>query len=397
MLSRRWRLLRWGAVVAMAALLAGCSANGSSGSSSSSNSVVAKGSTLVIYLSQPPSADPVAKQVLEAEQLACQQLGGSISGTSLSVKCDTASGAKLSDNARTAIQNESAIGYVGEIQPGGSEQTLGITNALDLPQVSPTDTAVELTQSVGAVPGSPGNYYEAAGTYGHTFSRIAPTSAQEAQAVLAEMKKLGVHSLYVTGDTSDYGKALAAAARSDASSRGITVTGNAAGADAIFYAGNSAGAAEHWAAGASGSGHSTKLFLPSALAGLGFASGSWSQFGSVYVSQPGPSGNADKSFASQFSSRFGSAPGPQAAYGYAAVQVLVHVLHDAGKSASNRARVLRDLHKLSGFSSAVGTVSINSSGDSSLGSSAFVFSRLQGGRLVPLQTGAASHSKAKHH
>lgn len=382
--------------MAVAALLGGCSASGSSGSSSSS-AVTAKGSTLVIYLSQPPSADPVQKQVLEAEQLACQQLSGSISGSSLSVKCDTASGAKLSDNARTAIQNVSAIGYLGEIQPGSSEQTLGITNALDLPQVSPTDTAVELTQSVSAVPGSPGNYYESSGTYGHTFFRIAPTSAQEAKAVLAEMKKLGVHNLYLTGDGSDYGKALAGAIHQGAASTGLQVTSSPSGADAAFFAGNSATAAEHFAASAASSASSVQLFLPSALAGLNFASGDWSRFKAVYVSQPGVTGNADKSFVSQFSSRFGSRPQPQAAYGYAAVQVLVHVLDEAGKSAANRTTVVRDLRKLSGFSSVVGTISIDSSGDSSLGPSAFVFSRVQGGSLVPLQAAGTSHSRAKHH
>jgi ABC-type branched-subunit amino acid transport system substrate-binding protein len=372
---------RLGAGVAVAALVAGCSTTGSS--SSSSNAVVAKGSTLVIYLSQPPSANPVQKQVLEAEQLACQQLTGSISGTSLSVKCDTVGDRELSDNARAAIQDESSIAYVGEIEPGDSEQTLGITNAQDLPQVSPTDNAVELTQAVSAVPGSTGKYYEAESTYGRTFTGIAPTSAQEAQAVLAEMKKLGVRNLYVTGDTSDYGEALQAAVRSDASAQGITVNNSEAAVDAIFYAGDSPSAAERYAAGASSTAVSDKLFLPSALAGLDFSSGSWSRFKSIYVSEPGAASSADKRFVSHFSSRYGS-PDPPAAYGYAAVQAIVHVLHEAGKSANDRGAVVAGLHKLSNFSSVVGSISIDSSGASSLGPSAFVFRQVRGGTLVAL-------------
>lgn len=368
---------RWGVAVAMAALLAGCSATGSSSSSSSASSVTAKGSTLVVYLSQPPAADPVQKQVLQAEQLACQQLAGSIPGTSLSVKCQTVSDRLLSDNARTAIQDESSIGYIGEIGPGTSQQSLGITNALDLPQVSPTDTAPVLD-----------SYYETAGTYGHTFVRIAPSSAQEAQAVLAEMKKLGVHSLYVKGDGSDYGNALESAVRSDASSQGITVASSPTSVDAIFYAGNSASAAEHFAAGASSTATSTKLFLPSALAGLDFGAGSWSQFKAVYVSEPGAAGAADKSFVSQFSSRYGGAPAPQAVFGYAAVQTLMHEVKGAGKSANNRSTVLKHLHELSDFSSVVGSLSLNSSGYSSLGSSSIVFSRLRGGTLVPVHSPA---------
>lgn len=380
---RRRRVLRCGAAVAVAALVAGCSATGSS-SSSSSSTVVAKGQTLVINLSQPPGADSVEKQVLEAEQLACQKLGGSISGTSLSVRCQVVQTAELSGNARAAIQDESSIAYIGEIGPGTSEQTVGIVNALDLPTVSPTDTALELTQATSAVPGAPGHYYEASGTYGRTFARIAPTSAQEAQAVVAEMKKLGVHSVYVTGDTSDYGKALVAAVHSAASGQGITVNNSPTGADAIFYGGNSPSAAEHYAQSASGTAASARLFLPSGLAGLNFGAGGWSRFRAVYVSQPGPVPGADKAFVSEFTSRYGSAPAPEAAFGYAAVQAVVHVLGQAGKSVKDRATVVRDLHKLSGLSSVVGPISIDSSGDSSLGASAFVFSRLRGGTLVPV-------------
>ncbi len=364
----------------MAVLVAGCSTTGSS--SSSSNAVVAKGSTLVIYLSQPPSPNRVQKQVLEAEQLACQQLTGSILGTSLSVKCDTVGDREISDNARAAIQDESSIAYVGEIEPGDSEQTLGITNAQDLPQVSPTDTAVELTQAVSAVPGSTGKYYEAASTYGRTFARIAPTSAQEATAQVTEMKRLGVKTLYVApGDGSDYAMALDAAVRQEAGAQGLQVSSSQSGADAIFYAADSTTAAERFAASGSATAGAGKLFLPSALAGLDFSSGSWSHFRAIYVSEPGAASSAEKSFASQFSSRYGS-PDPQAAYGYAAVQALIHVLHEAGKSASNRATVVAGLHKLSNFSSVVGPVSIDSSGASSLGPSAFVFRQVRGGTLV---------------
>jgi ABC-type branched-subunit amino acid transport system substrate-binding protein len=367
------RALRWGAGVAVAALLAGCSAAGSS--SSSANSVTAKGSTLVIYLSEPASADPVQKQVLAGEQSACSHLAGSIPGTSRSVKCDTVQLGTLSANARDAIQNESSIAYIGEIQPGDSEQTLGINNAQDLLQVSPTDTAAELTQSVAAVPGSPGVFYEAAGTYGHTFARIVPTTEQEAQAVLAEMKTLGVRNLYVTGDTSDYGKVLQAAVRADASAHGITVNSSQTAVDAIFYGGDSPAQAEHYAAGASSTATATKLFLPSGLAGLNFASGPWSRFRAVYVSEPVPGAGASPRLAS-----------PQEAFGYAAVQAVIHALHEAGSSVTDRAIVVKDFHKLSDLPTAVGSLSINAQGDSSLGAASFGFATVRGGRLVMLRS-----------
>src|SRR5438270_741698 len=68
--------------------------------------------------------------------------------------------AKLSDAARTAIQDGSAVAYVGETIPGTSADSLGILGDQQILQVSPTDTAVELTQASPAVPGSPGNWYE---------------------------------------------------------------------------------------------------------------------------------------------------------------------------------------------------------------------------------------------
>jgi ABC-type branched-subunit amino acid transport system substrate-binding protein len=357
----------------VAAVVAGCATTGSSGSSA--NSVTATGSTLIIYLSEPASANPVQRQVLTGEQQACSQLAGSIPGTSRSVKCETVQQGTLSANARQAIQNESSIAYIGEIQPGDSEQTLGINNARDVLQVSPTDTATELTQPVAAVPGSPGDFYEAAGTYGHTFARIAPTTDQEAQAVLAEMKKLGVHNLYVKRDGSNYGNVLAAAMSAGASANGITVNNSETAVNAIFYAGDSLSGAQSFATSASSTAASAKLFLPSALAGLDFSAGPWSRFHAVYVSEPVPGAGSSPRIAS-----------PEEAFGYAAVQSVIHVLHEAGTSVTNRATVVKDFHKLSGLATAVGTLSINAQGDSSLGVGAFGFARVRGGQLVMLRS-----------
>ena len=52
----------------------------------------------------------------------------------------------------------------------------------DLLQVSPTDTALELTQPTAAVPGSPKTTTSPRSTYGYTFARVVPNSAQEAKA-----------------------------------------------------------------------------------------------------------------------------------------------------------------------------------------------------------------------
>ncbi len=115
-------------------------------------------------------------------------------------------GAKVSDNARSAIIDKTAIAYLGEIAPGTSDQTAGITNALGLLQVSPTDTALELSQSTPAVADAPKTYFQSWGTYGRTFARVVPSSAVEAKALVAEMKAQSVKSLFVANDGSDYGR-----------------------------------------------------------------------------------------------------------------------------------------------------------------------------------------------
>ena len=213
------------------ALLGGCAQQGG-------GSVTVSGKSLTLYISTPVGAaasDPVAQDVIDAEQLAFGDHHAEVSGFTLNLK--VLHGAKLSDNARTAISDTHAIAYLGEIQPGDSADSLGITNDQDLLQVTPTDTAVELTQQSSAVPGSPGNYYEALKNYGRTFTRVVPTSAKEAKAQTSEMQSLGVKQLYIASDGSDYGKAIAAALRGDVSGAGITVASSASGADAVFLAG----------------------------------------------------------------------------------------------------------------------------------------------------------------
>ena len=102
-----------------------------------------------------------------------------------------ARGPELSGSARQAIIDPSTIAYLGEIAPGTSSQTVGITNALDVLQVSPTDNALELSQKTPAVPGAPQNYFEQWGTYGRTFARMVPSGSEEATAQVAEMKSPG--------------------------------------------------------------------------------------------------------------------------------------------------------------------------------------------------------------
>jgi branched-chain amino acid transport system substrate-binding protein len=360
----------------LAAAIGGCTSSGSG-----SSAVTVSGKTLVIYLSDASTSQPLlARDVLDAEQLAFKQGPSSVGGFTLQTK--VVSG-KISDAARKVIQDQTAIAYLGEIVPHSSYASLGITNALDLLQVSPTDNALELTQASPVVPGSPDTYYESRSAYGQTFVRVVATTTHEAKAQVQEMRALGVTKLYVTDDGGPYGATIANAVKRDAAGT-ITVVGSLSGADGAFYGGSSPSAAARFFQSATSASPQIKLFAPSALDDPTIA-GRLAGSVHLYMSAPGflkqdltASGSQ---FVSQFTTTYGHTPVPQAIFGYEAMSAVLAVLREAGTAANNRSTVVRDFLSIKNRQSVLGTYSMSSSGDTSI--APFVFSRMQQGKLVP--------------
>jgi branched-chain amino acid transport system substrate-binding protein len=380
----RSRVLARGRAACACALLvaavAGCTSSGSANSS-----VNVTGNVLRIYVSAASTDQPqVAQDVLDAERLAFNQ-GPHTVGT-FAIRMLTVRGSTLSEQARTVIQDKSSIAYLGEIVPGSSSASLGITNALDILQVSPTDTALELTETTPAVANAPDGYYESLGTYGRTFARVVPTSGDEAKAQIQEMQALGVSKLYVTSDGSDYGRAIANAVTHDAGG-GITLASSLDAADGVFYGSASPGVAAGFFNRVAGSNPSAKLFGPSALDAPRFVSALLARVRNLYISTPGflkPDLNsAGTAFVSQFTSTFGHAPSVQAIFGYEAMSAVLSVLKEAGASANDRGTVVKDFFAIRNRQSVLGTYSINSNGDTSI--APFVFNRLESGELVPFK------------
>ncbi|MDQ6821058.1 MAG: hypothetical protein M3076_12115 [Actinomycetota bacterium] len=366
---------------AVAVCVAGCTKPASS-------TVTTPGKSLTIYTSLPPggASDQRAQDVLGAEQLALKQPGALPANFTITLR--SLKGAKLSDNARTAIEDSHAIAYLGEIVPGQSAGSIGITNALALAQVSPTDTAQALTQANAAVPGSPKVYYESYSTYGQTFARLVPTTSREASAIVQEMQALSVHSLYIATDGSDYGDALAAAVRRAAGS--ISLQSSSTGADAVLEAGASEVAAAKTFNAAVASSPRVKLFGPSAVDDQALvALLSPAAQPNLYVSAPGflpsdltPEG---KTFVSMFQATYQHAPAPEAIFGYEAMSVVLAALRQAGAAANNRATVLHDLLGLNESTSALGPFRFLSSGDTTV-ACPIVFSQVRSGRLTPFKS-----------
>jgi ABC-type branched-subunit amino acid transport system substrate-binding protein len=309
-------LKRFVACAAIVAGVAGCAGQGATTPKIS-------GAQLTVYVSAPTAtASAQDADVVAAEQLAFQRQSHTLSHFTVRLRVLHAS---ASDNARTAIQDSSAIAYIGELVPGSSGGTIGITNAQDLLQVSPTDTALELTRSTPVVPGAPNTYYQSLSSNGRTFARVVPTSGAEARVQAGELHALRVHKVYVANDGSPYGKAIAHALQQDVGPPITAVEGpangsraSAAGADAVFFGGSSTSSAASFFNSVASSAPHAKLLAPSALYDQSFVQGlSSAARGQLYVSSPGfarrdEPAAARSEFVAPFVAAYHHQPAPQA-------------------------------------------------------------------------------------
>jgi branched-chain amino acid transport system substrate-binding protein len=372
-----WLCVGLGALVLA---LSGCSST----TKATNSAVTITGSTLDVVAAQPPgAADTVSADVLDAERLALKQAGDKVGAYTVALR--PVHGNEVSASARSAVQNKTAIAYLGEIAPGTSGVSLQITNQVGVLQLSPTDTAVYLTQSTPAVNDSPGHFYPANGTFHHTFARVVATTAQEAKALVAAMKARQVSKLYVADDGTDYGSSIADEIRQDARAAGLTLASASTGADGIFYGGVDGPSAAQALDRLAAANPTAKVFAPSALYDDSFvATLSPAAQKNLYVSAPGlpPRGQsaAAKAFTTAFQSTYGHAPQPQAVYGYETMAALLAVLKGLGANANSRAKVVAAFRGLKDRQSVLGTYSLTS-GDTNLAS--FVIAHPAGGRLVP--------------
>jgi ABC-type branched-subunit amino acid transport system substrate-binding protein len=357
--------------------LAGCATQ-------TNSAVTVSGKKLTIYASLPPggAGGQTAADVLAAEHLALQQAGTSVG--KFTVKLVTLHGRETTDNARRAIQDSTAIAYLGEIGPGTSQESVPITNELGLLQVSPTDTAAYLTQAVPEVSGSPTTFYPSRSTYHETFARVVPSSAQEATAIAAEMHSLGLSKLYVADDGTSYGATITGEVRAAATKQGLSVASSPASADAVFYGGNTIVRATRALDQAAAASSAAKLFAPSALYDDAFVAGlSAAAKKNLYVSSPGFTPAtltaAGRQFVAAFRSAYRHVPAPQAIFGYEAMSAVLAVLKQAGIGAGTRSTVVSDFLALHGRQSVLGTYSISSGG---INIAPFIFGRARGSALV---------------
>jgi branched-chain amino acid transport system substrate-binding protein len=381
----------------LAAVVAAC---GSSGSSSTGN---ISGTSLTIYSSLPLQGglSDVSRATNQGAQLALAAAGGKVGKYTIAFKplddSTAAAGswdpAQTTNNAHTACDNSSTIGYIGEFNSGASAISIPVLNRCGIPQISPANTAVGLTTNGnGAAPGEPQKYYP---TGKRTYARVVPYDIIQAAAQAALQKKEGCTKTYVFQDQEVYGLGLANNFKTYAPKQGITVVGVAAfdpkasnyrsqaasvpatGANCIFLstiASNNAVELTKDVAAAvpnakifSGDGDETDKYFDPSKGGI-----PTSLDPRVFLTAPtlSPSSYppAGQAFFKDYTAKYGK-PEVYAIYGYAAMNLMLDAIRRAsngGNGSISRSAVNAQIHSTNNIQSVLGTYSINANGDTSL-------------------------------
>lgn len=124
-------------------------------------------------------------------------------------------------NAREAVSDPDVMAYIGPMNSGAAAVSIPITNRGGLVQISPSNTAPELTKA-GFTPGAPGKYYP---TGRRNYFRTSSTDDWQGPAGAIWARLLGYSSVYVLDDGEVYGAGIADLFEEKALDVGIAVLG----------------------------------------------------------------------------------------------------------------------------------------------------------------------------
>jgi branched-chain amino acid transport system substrate-binding protein len=352
--------------------------------------------TLTIYSSLPlqGASRPQAEAMVNGITMALDEAHGHVGKFKIkyvSLDDSTAQAAKwepveVSSNARQAVQDDTAIAYLGDSNSGATVISLPITNDAGLLQISPSSTYVGLTRSAGAGPGEPDKYYPSGQ---RTFGRVMPPDNVDAQAQVAYQKELGCHRLYVLNDKETYGKGVADLVAASAPKQGIQVLGNdgldikapnyravaqkikSAGADCLFYGAATPSSASNVWRDVNVANPDMKLFGPAGMADTAFTGEiPESAQRMTYITNPTIDPKlypaSGRAFFKAYAKRFGQEPESYAIYGYEAMKLALTAIEHAGEKGNDRQAVIDAFFKIKNRDSVFGRYSIDANGDTTL-------------------------------
>jgi branched-chain amino acid transport system substrate-binding protein len=311
-----------------------------------------------------------------------------------------------SANARKVATDDNAIALLGEFNSGASAISIPITNEAGILQVSPSNTALELTKDAGPDDkGAPEKYYPSGE---RTYGRVVPADHIQGAAQADWMEEEGVKSLYLLDDKQVYGAGVAKTTGDAAELRGIEIAG-ADGidpkasnyrslaakiadtdADAVFFGGivdNNAvqlwkdlGAALPDATLWGPDGVATSTFtndIPPDLYDRTFIT--------VATINPKDYGPKGQKFFEDFKAKYDQkVVQPYAIYGFEAMDVVLDAMERAGDSCNDRQTVIDEFFNTQDKEGVTGTYDIDEDGDVTL--SEFGRHEVVDGELSPIQT-----------
>jgi branched-chain amino acid transport system substrate-binding protein len=387
------RLLATGALAALVAVAVGCGGDDKGSSKSAGTSGAAKGN-LTVYSSFPlqGAAKSQSTAVENGVKLALKQLGGQIGNFKVKhVALDDSTAqagnwdpGQVSQNARKAVQDKSAVGYVGEFNSGASVVSIPILNQGGLLQVSPSNTYVGLTQP--ADKGEPDKYYP---TGKRTYGRVIPPDDTQGRAQVTYQLEQGCKKVFVLNDKEVGGAGQAKIVAKVGPERGLDIIGNqgidpkatnfrglaanikSKGADCVFFGGVTAnGAVQLWK-DLYASSPKTKLFGTDGVGDDEFVGGIGKAASVTYLTNatldPAAYPPSGQKFFADYKATYGHEPeGAYAIYGYEAMAIVLQAIKDAGDQAKDRAAVIKAFFNIKNRESVLGTYSIKPSGDPTL-------------------------------
>jgi branched-chain amino acid transport system substrate-binding protein len=379
-------------ITALLAFVTGCGTDQSRGGQ-------VPGDTLTIYSSLPLQGPhkAQAQSIVNAEKLALKEVGGKVGdfNVNFASRDDSTAGDKRSpgwspgrtaDNASKAAQDARTIGYIGEFDSGASAISVPVTNEASIMQVSPAATAVGLTKlAPGAEKGEPDRFYP---TGDRTFARVIPADDVEAAAAVSWAKEMGARRVYLVDDRSVEGRGvveqfdkaadgkLEVVGRKGMDPRADSygdLTREIAGKhpDLVYFGGEvQSNAVRFWnemnsAAPAARLMGSDRLLVPDFYDQIGSAAASRTYLTSATM-DPSRLPASGQKFLREYRRVFGTRPDAYAAYGHAAMSLMLDVIRRAGNKANKRDEVVKELLETRDFDSVLGKFSLNVNGDTDL-------------------------------
>ena len=405
-------LARWLGLVALAAV-AVLGTSGCGGVAAVSDVAEATDGQLTVYSSLPlqgPSA-AASEQIVDGEKLALADAGAHAGRFKIGyVSLDDSSPASgqwnpgiTATNAKTAAQDTSTIAYLGDLDSGATALSLQFINEAGILQISPASPYVGLTSSLEAGQDEPERFYPSGK---RTFVRLQPGDIGQAEAQIQLMKSLGVQRLYVLDDQEAFEMPLADIVADFAERAGITVVTHnsiSTAPEAVFTGAVEKIVASHaqavFLAGSEGSGTvalwrdlyranpSLLLLGSSSMDGESFTSQIGASEMNTYLTTPllpvrlypPPA----QSVLRHYRSVFGAAGGPDALYGYEAMQLVLDAVRRSGARGNDRQTVIAHVFDTRKRNSVVGRYSVQSNGETTL--SSYGVDRVSGGRPVFLR------------